>query len=57
MSLENKKFEYSMLVKRMCIGEFEFVVLSRNFKKNSNFNDYTYQLTQIITESGGRKKC
>ena len=55
--LENKNFEHSMLVKRMCIGGYEFVVLCRDFKENCNFNDYTYQLTQIITENGGGKKC
>ena len=58
--LEKKSFHRLMLVNRMCIGGYEFVVICKdntegqcNFFKNSSGSS----LTQIITEEGVGKKC
>jgi len=57
-SLEMKYFEPSMLVNRMCIGGYEFVVLCKgNAADRCLFYKNNFQITQTITEDGGGKKC
>lgn len=56
--LEKKQFENSVLVNRMCIGGYEFVVLCKDYyEKCAMSKEFNFQLTQIITEEGGGKKC
>ena len=56
--LEWKEFGSNLLLNRMCIGGFEFVVLCKNYFGNCIVSDKTnIQMTQIITEEGGGKKC
>ena len=57
--LEKKEMEDGyMLVKRMCIGGYEFVVLCRNSSNRCKMGtEWNYQMSQIITESGGGKRC
>ena len=55
--LEKKSIKQSMLVNRMCVGGYEFVVLCKEYKGICFFNDQNFEITQIITEEGGGKKC
>ena len=48
----------NMLVNRLCIGGYEFAVLCFGKKKTCHMSgDWNYQMTQMITEDGGGKKC
>ena len=56
--LETKVLGKNMLVNRLCISGYEFAVLCLDKKETCVMNGtFNYQLTQIITESGGGKKC
>ena len=57
--LEKKEIEDGYgLVKRMCIGGYEFVVLCKNSSNRCKLGTHShYQMSQIITESGGGKRC
>ena len=60
--LERKFFPKEVLVNRICIGGYEFVSVCTIGKLEScdqtyNHQPNPYQLSQIITEDGGGKKC
>ena len=56
--LMGSRASWNLFVHRMCVGGYEFVYVCEYEKDECKFwgaSDYT--LTQIITESGGGKKC
>jgi hypothetical protein len=56
--LETKVLGKDMLVNRLCIGGYEFAVLCLDNKETCHMNGtFNYQMTQMITEDGGGKKC
>ena len=61
--LENMEFPSKVLISRICVGGYEFVLVCyKDLKKercehNTQSDPASYQLTQIITENGGGKKC
>ena len=57
-SLGAKYFEPSMLVSRMCIGEYEFVILCKgNATERCLMQHQNFQITQTFTKDGEGKKC
>ena len=56
--LEKKTLTHAMLINRICVGGYEFVVLCKDVKERCAMSkEYNFQLTQTITEEGGGKKC
>ena len=59
--LEKLTFRYNVLINRICVSGYEFVFVCNSFKEGcedfSNNRPNNYELTQIITENGGGKKC
>ena len=59
--LEKRNFPKEVLISRICVGGYEFVLVCRNSKDRcdnpSQSRPNTYSFTQIITENGGGKKC
>lgn len=55
--IKKQKWGYSGLIDQLCIGGYEFVVVCKEYKGHCYFGDQNFQITQIITEEGGGKKC
>ena len=59
--LEKYTFPKEVLISRICVGGYEFVLVCSFIKEKCTepFNNQpiSYVLTQIITEEGGGKKC
>ena len=57
--LERKKFQQSMQVNRMCIGGYEFAIICKASGEDycTSHKGFDVDVTQIITEDGGGKKC
>lgn len=46
------------VIEQLCIGGYEFVLVCREKKGQCYFGEtQNFQITQIITENGGGKKC
>lgn len=56
--LEKKSLTEAMLINRLCVGGYEFVVLCKGYKERCAMSkEFNFQLSQTITEEGGGKRC
>ena len=56
--LEKKEVFKTLMVNRLCIGGYEFVLLCRESGDQCYFfKESPSSMSQIITEEGGGKKC
>ena len=57
--LETKRFKSTMLVRRMCIGGYEFALICTRVGADAcnAQKDYNFALEQIISSEGGGVSC